>query len=714
MPIYTIETPRGRRVKIEADDEATAVAGAQRWDHEDFTISESERLGVDPNLALRQLGQESRFNPAAVSPKGARGLMQLMPETAKDLGVDPDDPYQNITGGLTYFKQMRDKFGSDDLALAAYNAGPGAVEKYGGIPPYRETQNYVRSILSGEGEPPEAAPRTPQSPPRRPGASPQLAPLGAPPASAPRRAADPARSDEMLGFEKGVTAPLDNAAIALRRFAHSPWSRAVAPVLPEAAQAIDMLSDATGGQTPEAVKGERAKYFEREVAGGRAPGKIGEFVGNMAGTIALSRLPGGPLTQGAATGALLSEGDDVVDVARDAAMGAVFSKAGDMVGRTAGGLVRGVTDKSVQALAKAGVPLTPGQLAGGAFKRAEDAATSIPFVGDVIRAGQRRSVEGLNTAALNRALAPIGEKLPQGLIGREAFEHADDVLSQRYSDLLPTLKVQADKGFVGAMTNLRDLAKSMPADHRQVFEATLQREVLGRFAPKTGRMSGEAMKAAEETLGREIRAIRMNPQSNPWDRKLADAYQEAQSQLRQLVGRNNPAKAAELRAINTGWANLKRVEDATSAAGAVDGVFTAPQLSAAVKRNTPKRQFAKGQGLMQDLADAGKKVLPSSVPDSGTATRAMLGMVGGGLGANAFGAPLLAAPLLAGAGAAALYSKTGQGLATKAATSRPALAQPIGKALQTLSPVAANAAAVAWLTSRRPNGPKKRDQKRVR
>jgi|SRR6056297_759114 len=102
--------------------------------------------GVPEDLFLRLVMQESRFNSKAVSHKGAIGLAQLMPGTARLLGVDPHDPQQNLDGGARYLKQQYRKFGSWRLALAAYNAGPGAVEKHGGVPPYRETRNYVKKI----------------------------------------------------------------------------------------------------------------------------------------------------------------------------------------------------------------------------------------------------------------------------------------------------------------------------------------------------------------------------------------------------------------------------------------------------------------------------------------------------------------------------------------------------------------------------------------
>jgi soluble lytic murein transglycosylase-like protein len=124
-----------------------AYRGNYKGEYLEIAKAAAIKHGVPEDLFLRLVQQESGWNPVAVSSKGATGLAQLMPGTAETLGIDIDDPKENLDGGARYLRMMFDKFGSWELALAAYNAGPGAVETHKGIPPYAETEGYVKAIL---------------------------------------------------------------------------------------------------------------------------------------------------------------------------------------------------------------------------------------------------------------------------------------------------------------------------------------------------------------------------------------------------------------------------------------------------------------------------------------------------------------------------------------------------------------------------------------
>jgi soluble lytic murein transglycosylase-like protein len=142
-------TIRATRSPNEVD--AGTITGPSRYDEmiEDY----ADRNGLSPDLVRAVIQVESGFNPYAISPKGAMGLMQLMPATASELGVrNPFHPEENIRGGVVYLRRLMDKFDNDvSLALAAYNAGPNAVDRYDGVPPYRETKDYVKKVTNRAG-----------------------------------------------------------------------------------------------------------------------------------------------------------------------------------------------------------------------------------------------------------------------------------------------------------------------------------------------------------------------------------------------------------------------------------------------------------------------------------------------------------------------------------------------------------------------------------
>ncbi|XDA99702.1 transglycosylase SLT domain-containing protein [Sulfitobacter sp. LCG007] len=137
----TVNTPTKWGVK--------GYSGKYRGIYLDMARDAARRHNVPEDLFLRLVHQESGWNPNARSHKGALGLAQLMPDTARHLRVNPEDPRENLEGGARYLRRQFDAFGTWELALAAYNAGPEAVRKYGGVPPYAETMNYVKVIWGG-------------------------------------------------------------------------------------------------------------------------------------------------------------------------------------------------------------------------------------------------------------------------------------------------------------------------------------------------------------------------------------------------------------------------------------------------------------------------------------------------------------------------------------------------------------------------------------
>ncbi len=134
----TIHAPSGGMIR--------GYFGKYKGEYLEMAREAARRHNVPEDLFARLVQQESGWNPNARSHKGAIGLAQLMPGTARALGVNPSDPFENLEGGARYLARQFREFGSWRLALAAYNAGPEAVKKHGGVPPYRETRNYVRVI----------------------------------------------------------------------------------------------------------------------------------------------------------------------------------------------------------------------------------------------------------------------------------------------------------------------------------------------------------------------------------------------------------------------------------------------------------------------------------------------------------------------------------------------------------------------------------------
>jgi hypothetical protein len=506
----------------------------------------------------------------------------------------------------------------------------------------------------------------------------------------------PPGTSEGLGFLKGAFAPVDHAANWLTGALQG------TPVGGELAKVGGTLDRAL---PPGLVKyiSDPSAYYAAQAAQGKTPGKLGEFAGNIAGT---GWFPGGPMLNGAVTGAALSDKHDVAGVLGDAAMGAVGGKLGSSVVGGLGHIVSGVTDPMVRMLASKGVPLTPGQLTGGLGHNLEDKLTSVPILGDMIRNAQRQGIAGAQRAAWNDTLSPIGDALPAtAQLGHDAYNYTKNALSDAYDSVLKPLTVQRDPTFSAAVKAAKaSIAKIGDPNIANTALSALKSSVESRFS-KTGQMAGDALKDAQSDLGSHINDLRsVVGAGGTWSRQAADALSGVKGAVEDLVARTSPDAGAALANVNHAYSLFKPLEAASKAAAVKDGgQFTLNQFAQGVARGKAASTLASGNAPHQALATAASRVLPSTVPDSGTAGRSAITMLLGGLlaghGLPAVGPAALPLGGLIGAGAG-LYSKTGQKALTIAATARNDAARKVGHYIGLLAPPAGTATAVSAVGGR--------------
>lgn len=352
-------------------------------------------------------------------------------------------------------------------------------------------------------------------------------------------------------------------------------------------------------------------------------------VGNIAGNVAMlaptALIPGantftGAATIGALQGALLTPGT-MQERGKAAAFGAGGGLVGTGVSRALGNAAPQGVNANVRTLADEGIGLTPGQNAGGWLKSFEDKATSIPVLGNVINNARRRGIEDFNRAAINRATLP-GMQVDG--VGNGAVHDLRQGLGQAYDDVLSRSNANVlDPQYVQQMAQLRGMVSALPQREQQAFDNILQREVGERMAPN-GMVNAENLQAVKSGMGEQVGNF--STSTDGYQRQLAQALRQADANFRDLVSRANPQNAQDLQAIDRAYANFKRIQRAASGVGADEGVFTPAQLhnaARALDRTKDKRAFSEGDALMQDLTAAGKDVMPSKIPDSGTAGRLM-------------------------------------------------------------------------------------------
>jgi hypothetical protein len=691
--------------------------------YDDIIQAAAKQYNVDPNLIRGIISTESSGNPQAKSGVGATGLMQIMPSNYKSLGItDPTDPKQNIFGGAQLLSQLLDRFGNVQDALTHYVGGDD--QKQWGP----QTAAYPGKVLSAAGiVAPAAAPAAPTTLPGIPTAQSgaqsddaifsQFAKGGAPaqgqqgpqsddaifasmtraPAqpAAPAPAAQPQPAAQQPGgvssFFAGLGHGVQETALGAQQ------------LIGHGAQAVGLnnvgnwlVNDANQGL----MRG-NAEYAPYQAAHPIAAG-AGNIGGSVAATAPLgvlapaARTLGGMAAVGAglgaATGALSPVDPNSADFAGDKAQqigigaltGGVLSPAAGALGR----MISPNVSPEVQTLMNRGVTPTPGQILGGGFARTEDKLTSLPVLGDMIKNAQQRAVGQFNVAAYNEALAPIGKTF-SGNVGQEGIEQVGKTIGNAYDSVLPKMQMRVDPQFQADVTNLGQMANSLPDAQQKTFMNVIKTQIFDKLGPQ-GNMDGQTLKGVQSELARTSSGYLKDPSFD--NRQLGAAVSALRDAVDGNLARVNPPDlAGQLSNANQAWANFVRLRSAASSAGAMNngGVFTGAQLQSAVRgadKSVGKGATASGKALMQDLSGAGQAVLGSKYPDSGTVGRGLMSLLApGSVAAGLATAPTSTLATLGGIGLGSLpYTQAGGKLAATLLTARPQFAQPVGNAVSAL------------------------------
>jgi len=440
------------------------------------------------------------------------------------------------------------------------------------------------------------------------------------------------------------------------------------------------------------VSQREAEYQGRRQAAGETGIDWGRITGNVAASLPLavaSPAPAslaGSVAMGAGMGAAGSALQPVPNATEDTfagekaaqtAMGALTGGAFAPVGYAAGRLIAPRVDPNVARLRAEGVELTPGQAAGGAVRRVEDALASVPFLGDQVRNAQNAGLQSFNKAVANRVLAPLGEKIDDAIEpGRSLIGAVQDKISAAYARIHPNLRVDADQQFSADVQKLAN--QFLTPTNRAAFEKAVADNVMSRLG--NGPIDGATYQTIKSELGRL--ASDYSGSATVAERELGRAFGSLRNAFQGLAERTNPQWAPELRKADAAWAAFTRMQDAAGRAGAQEGVFTPTTLNQAVRqgdRTLRKRDYARGDALMQDLSDAARSVLPLTVPDSGTPFRGMVGALAAGAVPAQMISPYAAIPAGVMYGA---YSEPGRRLLSALlAGQRPQAVQTLGEGI---------------------------------
>lgn len=445
----------------------------------------------------------------------------------------------------------------------------------------------------------------------------------------------------------------------------------------------------------ELIKAEEAKYQQARQQRGEEGLDVSRIAGNVINPVNLAAGAGAARVLGAApklaqvagTGAAAGALQPVLDTeegfatekAKQAGLGAVGGVAGQKVVAGLGRVASPLVTKAEQTMRELGVTLTPGQMLGKQAKAVEEFAQNIPLVGNFISNAKERQLFQFNKGVINRALRKVDEKLPDDVIGRDAVEFVNDVVSQKYDDVLSNISMQYDRELAGKIGSVIAKSKIPGAANKQQLSDLLDELIYSQIPVDDsvrGTISGDLFKQIETNLNRNITKYARS--TNPVDVDISDALREALKVLRSELSSQNPKQAVKLAKINAAYGDIDVMRTAAANTGAANGVFTPKQFQTAVRQRDMtrgKRAFAAGKAKGQEISDAAVEML--SPPAGATLEgRLALGAAGGYAAmqnpAVATGA-LIAAP--------ALYSKAGLKALEAIATKRPEIARRIGDIL---------------------------------
>lgn len=465
------------------------------------------------------------------------------------------------------------------------------------------------------------------------------------------------------------------------------------------------LADKTGlvGKLPEGgvdqqIKDSEAAYQQSRAAQGETGIDGARLVGNVISpaNLALGGAAGvaapasmvGRIGVGAASGAAsnalapVTEGNFSDEKLSQLGIGGGVGAALPIVGSGVARVINPNTSDAVKKMLAEKITPTAGQILGGGWQRLEDKLTSVPLLGDAISSARAKGLDEFNRAAYAKALAPIDGAIPS-TVGREGVASVKNQLGDAYNALLPKLTFQPDAQFAQELGSLRNMAQNLAPQEARKFESILN-EHLSKLS-QNGGMTGETFKIVESALNSDASRFLKSPDA--YQQELGSALKQTLQTFKDGLTRSNPNYADELGKINQGYANYVRIRDAASRQGSLDGKFTPSQYSAAVRaqdKTVGKGGFATGNALGQDLSDAGKTVLNSQYPDSGTTGRLLAGLLTGGAAAGAATVNPLAVSM--GALSAAPYLPGGRQLTAALLAKRPEIAQQIAEAVRKFSP----------------------------